>query len=78
MIHILGYGWYVILGLSLTPQQRDFFEVQFCNLFEKLEKVVLREKSDVGFWVQTCPDLENMTITSIYFITSQHTQCFSI
>ena len=76
MIHVPRYGWYVILGLSLKPKQRDVFEVQFCNWCEEWEKVVLREKSDVGLWIQTLLNLENMTITSTYFITSQHTQLF--
>ena len=78
MINILEYGWYVILSLSLTPKQREVFEVQFCNWCEKRKKVVLREKSDIGLWIQAWSNLENMTITSIYFITSQHTQLFSI
>ena len=78
MIYVPGYGWYVILGLSLTPKQREVFQVQFCNWCEKWDKVALREKSDIGSWVQTWSNLENMNITSISFITSQHTELFSI
>ena len=62
MVYIPEYGWYVILGLTLTPKQREVFEVQFCNWCEKQEKVVLREKSDIGLWIQTWSNLENMTI----------------
>ena len=32
MVYILGYGWYVILGLSLTPKQLEIFEVQATGL----------------------------------------------
>ena len=78
MIYVPGYGWYVILGLSLTPKQREVFQVQFCNWCEKWDKVALREKSDIGSWVQTWSNLENMNITSISFITSQHTELFPI
>ena len=78
MTYIPGYGWYVIMGLSLTPNQRDVFEVRFCNWCEKWEKVVLREKGDTGLWIQTWSKLENMIITSTYFMKSQHTQPFSI
>ena len=48
MMYIPGDGSYVILGLSLTPKQREDFEVQFCNWSKKRKKVVLREKSDIG------------------------------
>ena len=78
MAYIPGYDWYVISGLSLTPKQREAFEVQFCNECEKREKVVLGEKGDIGLWIQTWSNLENMTITSTFFITLQHTQQFSI
>ena len=78
MMYIPGDGSYVVLGLSLTPKQREVFEVQFCNWCENWEKVVLREKSDIGLWIQTWSKLENMTITSTDFITSQRTQLFSI
>ena len=62
MVYIPGYGWYVILGRCLTPKQgEEAFEVQFCNWCEKLEKVVLREKIDIGFWIQTWSSQENMT-----------------
>ena len=74
MMYIPGYGWYVILGLFLKPKQRDVFEVQSYNWYKKWEKVLLREKSDVGLWIQTCSNLGNMAITSTCFTTSQHTQ----
>ena len=48
MVYIPAYGWYVILGLSLTPKQREVLEVQFCNWCEKWEKVALREISHIG------------------------------
>ena len=65
MVYIPGYGWYVILGLSLTPKQRKVFEVQYFNWWEKSEKIVLREESDIaiGLWIQTWSDLKNITIT---------------
>ena len=67
-----------MMAVSLTPKEREVFEVQFCNWCEKLEKVVLKEKSDIGLWVQTWSNLEIMTITSSYFTTSQHIQLFSV
>ena len=44
MVYIPRYGWYVILGLSVTVKQREDFEIQFCKWCEKWENVVLREK----------------------------------
>ena len=76
MMYIPGYDLYVILVLSLTPKQREVFEVQFCNWCEKQEKVVLREKSDIGLWIQAWSNLENMTITYTYFSKAQHIQLF--
>ena len=71
MVYIPGCGWYAILGLSLTPKQRDVHEVQFCNWCVEWEKVVMREKeSDIGLWIQTWSNLENMTIISTYFMTA--------
>ena len=67
-----------MMAVSLTPKEREIFEVQFCNWCEKLEKVVLKEKSDIGLWVQTWSNPEIMTITSSYFTTSQHIQLFSV
>ena len=37
-----------MMAVSLTPKEREVFEVQFCNWCEKLEKVFLKEKSDIG------------------------------
>ena len=72
MVYIPVCGWFIILGLSLTPKQREAFEVQFFNECEKREKVVQGEKSDTDLWIQTWSNLENMTVTSTYFITLQH------
>ena len=69
MVYIPRYGWYIMLGLSLLPKQREVFEVKFSNWCDKLKKVVLREKSDIGLWIQTWSNLEKMTITPTYFIS---------
>ena len=36
------------------------------------------ENSDIGLWIQTWSNLENMTIRSTYFITLQHTTIFNL
>ena len=53
MMYVPGYGWDVIVDLSLTPDLREVFEVQFCNWCEKMEKVVVREKSQNSLCIQT-------------------------
>ena len=37
-----------------------------------------KEKSNIGLWVQTWSNQENITMISTYFITLQNTQLLSI
>ena len=62
MVYTPGYGWYIILGLYLTPKQREVFKVHLCNWWEKWEKVALlkeREKKTWYWLINSNP--ENMT-----------------